>query len=273
MSAPPRHVARHRPNTSGRDFVVGDIHGAFTLLRQALARARFNPATDRLFSVGDLVDRGVESPAAAEWIDKPWFHAVLGNHDAQYAFMKGGPISEDISCNGVERWWLSMPEQRFEALCQALARLPFAIEVESAEGLIVLVHAGVPLDYPDWGSFAQALRDGHEGALIAALWDRESAQWAQDVTDGPERGIEPGYWLHDIAHAFHGHTPDTRNAYRPYRLSNRYYIDTGACFAHKRPGATLSLFDLTNPAEPLIALRPDTPTPRENDGSLSRALP
>lgn len=68
-------------NTVGRDFAVGDIHGCFTALSEALDDLGFNYNTDRLFSVGDLVDRGPESNLATEWLKYPWFHAVRGNHE------------------------------------------------------------------------------------------------------------------------------------------------------------------------------------------------
>jgi serine/threonine protein phosphatase 1 len=68
-------------NTVGRDFAVGDIHGCFSALQKVLDTVTFDPAVDRLFSVGDLVDRGPESHLVLEWLDKPWFHAIGGNHD------------------------------------------------------------------------------------------------------------------------------------------------------------------------------------------------
>ncbi len=46
------------PNRRGRDFVVGDLHGYLGALQDALARAGFDPGCDRLFSTGDLIDRG-----------------------------------------------------------------------------------------------------------------------------------------------------------------------------------------------------------------------
>jgi len=36
---------------------------------------------DQLFSVGDLVDRGPESHRVLEWLARPWFFAICGNHD------------------------------------------------------------------------------------------------------------------------------------------------------------------------------------------------
>ena len=51
-------VQRFTQNTRGRDFVVGDLHGCFDHLRVMLEHIQFNRVTDRLFCVGDLVDRG-----------------------------------------------------------------------------------------------------------------------------------------------------------------------------------------------------------------------
>lgn len=40
-------------------YVVGDIHGSFSKLEQALGKLEFSPELgDHLLSVGDLVDRG-----------------------------------------------------------------------------------------------------------------------------------------------------------------------------------------------------------------------
>src|ERR1700694_5103865 len=68
-------------NKAGKDYCVGDIHGCFTLLQKKLDEIGFNETKDRLFSVGDLVDRGPESKECLDWLSKPWFHAVRGNHE------------------------------------------------------------------------------------------------------------------------------------------------------------------------------------------------
>lgn len=45
-------------NHAGRDFVVVDLHGCLDQLEALLKAIGFDPARDRLFSVGNLVDRG-----------------------------------------------------------------------------------------------------------------------------------------------------------------------------------------------------------------------
>ncbi|WP_313047783.1 metallophosphoesterase [Pseudomonas soli] len=60
---------------------MGDIHGYFELLEWLLAEVDFDTSTDRLFSTGDLVDRGPFSEQAQSWMTHSWFHAVRGNHE------------------------------------------------------------------------------------------------------------------------------------------------------------------------------------------------
>lgn len=74
-------MPRFARNVAGRDFAVGDIHGCFSYLERSLEVIGFDEGVDRLFSVGDLVDRGPESDQVLTWLGKPWFHAICGNHE------------------------------------------------------------------------------------------------------------------------------------------------------------------------------------------------
>ena len=63
-------LPRFARNVGGRDFAVGDIHGCFSHLSRSLEAIGFDAAVDRLFSVGDLVDRGpdgLQRPFADDW--------------------------------------------------------------------------------------------------------------------------------------------------------------------------------------------------------------
>ena len=78
-----RVVERNRA-ADGRDWVVGDVHGCFSTLREALRVIDFEHGRDRLFSVGDLIDRGPNSMEALEWLAGERFEAVvIGNHEAE----------------------------------------------------------------------------------------------------------------------------------------------------------------------------------------------
>ncbi len=223
-------VQRFERNTVGRDFAVGDIHGHFTLLQAALDAAGFDPAAgDRLFSVGDLVDRGPESIQAPEWIARPWFHAVQGNHDDMAIRWPNGHMPADNYRANGGGWNIDQPADDQRRVSAALAGLPVAIEVETAAGLVGIVHAGCPT--ADWGAFTSMLQSPSAGmrgrAADAAQWDRSRFK------DGDESIVE------GVVAVVVGHTPT-----REVRiLGNVWHIDTIGWLPEK--GGVFTLLNLS----------------------------
>ena len=80
-SMPSARVRTFAANACGRDFVVGDVHGCFRTLERALAELQFDADRDRLFGVGDLVNRGPHSVEAVDWLEQRFTAVTLGNHD------------------------------------------------------------------------------------------------------------------------------------------------------------------------------------------------
>ncbi len=79
---PPSNCVQTLPaNNKGRDFVVGDLHGNIDLLFAALHQVDFNPAADRVLSVGNLINKGPKSYETLKLLEKPWFHAVRGSEE------------------------------------------------------------------------------------------------------------------------------------------------------------------------------------------------
>jgi len=140
---------RFARNGSGRDFAVGDVHGCFSHLERSLDSIGFDSSVDRLFSVGDLVDRGPESHLVLEWLEKDWFFAICGNHDFMaWRSALGDPYPE-VDHREHGGLWLDELEPVLQAeIGGALAALPLAMEVETSAGLVGLVHADCPFD--DW---------------------------------------------------------------------------------------------------------------------------
>jgi bis(5'-nucleosyl)-tetraphosphatase (symmetrical) len=64
-------------------YAIGDIQGCFASFRQLLERISFDQKTDKLWLVGDLVNRGPESLATLRFIKNlsASVRLVLGNHD------------------------------------------------------------------------------------------------------------------------------------------------------------------------------------------------
>lgn len=65
-----------------RRFVIGDIHGAHKALVQCLERAGFDKENDKLFCLGDVVDRNREvKESVDELLSIKNLVYVMGNHD------------------------------------------------------------------------------------------------------------------------------------------------------------------------------------------------
>ncbi len=202
-------LQRYGTNPGGRDFVVGDLHGHYALLITCLNRVAFDATRDRLFAVGDLVDRGPESLQCLELAFEPWFHTVRGNHEAMM-------FDALLHNRGLELWMMNGGEWIYELnidrvtqLCRRLDEwLPCAIEVQTGCGSVGLVHAQVPGD--DWGQIEQC-------DMRQMFWSRERIQHRRTTS------------VAGIDQVVCGHTPVSA----PMRLGNVHYIDTGAYFTGK----------------------------------------
>ena len=122
-------------------YAIGDIQGCFAPLERLLRRIAFDPERDRLWLVGDLVNRGPDSLAVLRWAmahDRAVV-SVLGNHDlhllARYAAVIGPSSDETIGP------LLSAPDA--DALVGWLGRRPLL----HREAGYVMVHAGL---LPSW---------------------------------------------------------------------------------------------------------------------------
>lgn len=209
---PVKRIAR---NTKGRDLIVGDIHGCFTGLAMALNAIGFNPeGGDRLFSVGDLVDRGPESISAMDFLAHEFVHAVQGNHEDMAIRWPNGNMDGDIYRANGGAWMMALDRETQCEVSATLGALPVAIELETAHGLVGIVHADCPLN--DWHEFTAALEspdlsNQKRDSLINA------AQWSRDRIGRNFDGIVQG-----VRAVVVGHTPMQNMT----TLGNVFFIDT-----------------------------------------------
>lgn len=231
-------LRRYALNETGRDIAVGDIHGNYTQLRRALAMVHFSPERgDRLFSVGDLVDRGPESDEVLNWLQKPWFHAIAGNHEfLALRRARGEPYEVVDHLRHGGRWLDVFRDDEREHLVHLLQALPLAIEVETPLGLVGLVHAECPV--ADWDELRSKPLRAQQ--LHLSLWSIERIRKNREDPVANVRAV------------IHGHVtvPCMRI------LGNCHYIDTGGW----RPNGSFTLLDL-HTLTPLIGPKGDPRAP------------
>lgn len=88
-----------------KTFVVGDLHGCFTELKNMLDKLGYDENKDLLLSCGDLVDRGPEIYECLEFfINHPNRKAVCGNHDSKYLrYLRGNKVNTESITKTIEQ--------------------------------------------------------------------------------------------------------------------------------------------------------------------------
>ncbi len=136
-------------------WAIGDVHGCYRTLQALLGRMDLDVRRDRLWMVGDLVNRGPRSLKVLRWaqeLDKEMgdrFQVVLGNHDLHLIARHLG-IAEARPRDTLDGI-LDAPEG--PDLVEWLRRRPFVHFERVGDCDYVLVHAGL---VPGW-SAADAL--------------------------------------------------------------------------------------------------------------------
>ena len=130
-------------------YAIGDIQGCYKPLRKLLASVKFQPGKDRLWCVGDLINRGPKSLDTLRYLRELGEHAtiVLGNHDLHFLAIYYGAtdnrnkdtlqeLLEAPDCDELSDWLRRKPLAHYEC-----------IETRKGPQNYLMVHAGVA---PKW---------------------------------------------------------------------------------------------------------------------------
>ena len=197
-------------------FIVGDVHGCFHTFSELLKH--WNPATEQLIQVGDLVDRGAHIPETVELARQlsqqhpESTSFLMGNHEDAllHHFGPNGPYPSWLKWGG--RSTVDQYQHQPKLLVQHLpwlAKRPLCWQNDH----VLVSHAGLA-DLP----LAEVMDPNSPDGI---LWRR-----------GPLQSLPQ---LQVV-----GHTPTDDGGPVFDREANAMYIDTGAVYGRNLAGLRLS---------------------------------
>jgi bis(5'-nucleosyl)-tetraphosphatase (symmetrical) len=170
-------------------YAIGDIQGCYKALKKILKKAGFSPATDRLWSVGDVINRGPKSLDTLRFLMDmdDSLDMVLGNHDLHFIALHEGcapartkdTLKELLNapdCGELSDWLRHKP-------------LAFHDVIPTKNGLedFLMIHAGVA---PRWGlqetldraaEVEYALQHGDYREYLRNMYGDEPIRWYEKM--------------------------------------------------------------------------------------------
>ncbi|MBO9492200.1 metallophosphoesterase [Endozoicomonas sp. G2_1] len=200
---------RFEENTLGNDYVVGDIHGHYDLLLAQLERLKFNHKIDRLFALGDLINRGPRSLDCLNLLLKPWFFSVIGNHEAYFKQCVNQGFDKQLFYKMGGQWIddVTYPDGLTKLAALVHYRMPLAIEISIQGYNIGLIHAQSPDDWEDIHN-----KNFLDDCESDCLWSLDKFNRSQDETKS----------VKNIDMVVHGHA----NCDQIVVKANQAWIDT-----------------------------------------------
>lgn len=165
-------------------YVIGDIHGCLKPLKNLLHEIDFNPKSDEVWAVGDLIGRGPDAQATLEFLAEMGnsFRCVLGNHDlhalavlCQIRPANPKDRTADLAKSIDRDFWIDW-----------LRKQPLLIA--DAKQSLVMTHAGI---YPDW-TIDEAAEYATE--VERCLKSRNFVEFLNEMY-----GNDPIHWHHDLS--------------------------------------------------------------------------
>ena len=209
---------------SQRTFVIGDIHGCAATLRKLVDDTLRPLPADRIYLLGDLVDRGPDSKGVLDFIFELRelglsVSSVRGNHEEmllraceEHYYL--GLWSANGGQAALKSFRADGPGDIPRIYRDFLSSLPLYILLDD----FVIVHAGLNFDLPN------PYEDG-----CAMLWTRSTFVDRQRI--GGRRLIS-------------GHTPVSRNRLEVSLYNSKIMLDNGCVFVEHSDMGCLAALEL-----------------------------
>ncbi len=116
--------------------VIGDIHGCYLTLKELVDKIRAKYSRIKIYSVGDLVDRGNFSLEVLDFIQEEGIKFTPGNHDYMFYYFIHNPASELG-----EAWIYNGYEKTLDSYNNRFNKIE--------EHLNIIIRAPIFIDLPD----------------------------------------------------------------------------------------------------------------------------
>jgi bis(5'-nucleosyl)-tetraphosphatase (symmetrical) len=165
-------------------YAIGDIQGCYDELRGLLDELQFDPGKDKLWLVGDLVNRGPDSLEVLRFVKGLGDRAlmVLGNHDLHLLALGAGirkrAHKSNLDC--------VLKAHDRDELLHWLRHQPL-MHYDAAKGF-AMIHAGLP---PQWDllealscaeEVEQVLRSPDYGDYLSKMYGNRPDRWSRELT-------------------------------------------------------------------------------------------
>lgn len=235
-------------NTRGEDIVIGDVHGNAPLLEKLIKENLLANPDNRLFIVGDLVDRGVDSPGVVKLINDineqrkknglpPQIYVTRGNHEEMY--LAAREELRDQNNHSKEEYknflknggkWIQKPpknvsksawENTLQQIENTFKNFPYIIHVKGKKPFNI-VHADMPFNDEELQKRIQEGRGLTDREKEYATWAREEKSHVLIKQTGRNQQSTPTFCGHSIIN------PALKYKYNQRVKTNTIDLDVGA---------------------------------------------
>ncbi|GJM14501.1 MAG: bis(5'-nucleosyl)-tetraphosphatase, symmetrical [Pseudohongiella sp.] len=173
------------------NYVVGDLQGCYKPLKKLLKKVKFSPAKDKLWCVGDLVNRGPDSLDTLRFLQDmdDSTELVLGNHDLHFIAIHEGcaparskdtldALLDAKDCQQISDWLRHQPLTHYES-----------VATKAGDEDFLMLHAGVA---PHWNlqktldlaaEVQYALQDSDYKSFLRHMYGDTPTRWHDELED------------------------------------------------------------------------------------------